>query len=145
MAQLLRLSAGMIDLATGAFDRDGQTVQLIGKELALLRYFARKADVVVPREELYTEVWGYAPQVQSRTLDVTLHKLRTKIELDPSNPVHLLTIVGEGTGSFPCPSRWLATRALCSGEGRKWTGCGIGSQPRGWFPSLDRAGSEKPG
>ncbi len=103
MAQLLRLSAGMIDLATGAFDRDGQTVQLIGKELALLRYFARKADVVVPREELYTEVWGYAPQVQSRTLDVTLHKLRTKIELDPSNPVHLLTIVGEGYRFFPLP------------------------------------------
>jgi DNA-binding response OmpR family regulator len=46
----------------------------------------------VPRRKLLQEVWGYQPGVYSRTLDVHVADLRRKLEENPENPRHLVTV-----------------------------------------------------
>jgi len=52
----------------------------------------------VPREELLNKVWGYAREmdIETRTVDIHIAKLRRKIEVDPKAPRHLLTVRGAG-------------------------------------------------
>jgi len=90
--------------------RDGKTVRLTSRELALLRYLLERPGEVVSNEELLTEVWGYAPTVITRAVSKTLHRLRSKIEVDPGQPDHLQTEHGVGLRlnlSIPIPERQL--------------------------------------
>ena len=66
------------------------------KEFDLLLYFARHPGVVLSRDALIREVWGYAYPVDTRTVDVHVRWLRQKIELDPSEPVRIETVRGVG-------------------------------------------------
>jgi DNA-binding response OmpR family regulator len=52
----------------------------------------------VPREELLNRVWGYAKHldIETRTVDIHIAKLRRKIEPDPAQPRHLVTVRGAG-------------------------------------------------
>ena len=87
----LILEGGSADLSLGEALVGGTVRTLTPKENALLRYLAERPSRVVAREDLMREVWEYSPTVSSRTLEVTVQRLRTKIELHPSQPVHLLT------------------------------------------------------
>lgn len=93
---LLRLEVGPVDLARRLVRREDQDRSLTTKETELLAYVAARAGQDIPREELLQEVWGYGPGVVSRTADTTMQRLRAKIERDPSNPRHLLTVHGLG-------------------------------------------------
>ena len=53
------------------------------------------------REELLSEVWGYAAYPTTRTVDNQILKLRQKLESDPAEPRHLLTIYGAGYKFVP--------------------------------------------
>ncbi len=68
------------------------------KELNVLLYLNQNQDRPVSREELLDEVWGYkkGAQIETRTVDIHIAKLRRKIEADHKNPKILLTIRGEG-------------------------------------------------
>jgi DNA-binding response OmpR family regulator len=84
-------------------DRDRRTVtrasaavQLTPKEYALLAALIARNGAVVERDELLREVWGYEPDVVSRTLDTHLAELRRKLERDPHRPRHILTIPKQG-------------------------------------------------
>lgn len=87
--------------------RHGAVVHLTPKEYALLAALIARNSVVVAREELLREVWGYDPDVVSRTLDTHFAELRRKLERDPHHPRHLLTVpkhgyrlaLGDGTDS----------------------------------------------
>jgi DNA-binding response OmpR family regulator len=59
----------------------GRTVPLSVRELDLLAALARREGRVVPREELYQTVWGTAMREQDRSVDVYVHKLRTKLAI----------------------------------------------------------------
>lgn len=76
--------------------RDGSVVHLTPKEYALLAALIARNSVVVAREELLREVWGYDPDVVSRTLDTHFAELRRKLERDPHHPRHLLTVPKHG-------------------------------------------------
>ena len=76
--------------------RNGVTVPLTPKEYALLAGLLARNGAVVGREELLREVWGYDPDVVSRTLDTHLSELRRKLERDPHRPTHILTIPKQG-------------------------------------------------
>jgi two-component system, OmpR family, alkaline phosphatase synthesis response regulator PhoP len=76
--------------------RAGAVVQLTPKEYALLAALIARNSVVVAREELLREVWGYDPEVVSRTLDTHLAELRRKLEKDPHHPRHILTLPKQG-------------------------------------------------
>jgi two-component system, OmpR family, alkaline phosphatase synthesis response regulator PhoP len=89
-----RLSFGAIDvdLATRTVTRAGSGVDLSPREFDLLVALIRHGGAVVSRQKLLDEVWGYAADVLSRTVDTHVAELRRKLELDPSRPRHIVTV-----------------------------------------------------
>jgi DNA-binding response OmpR family regulator len=73
--------------------RQGDPVQLTPKEFDLLLALFRRGGAVASRAELLDEVWGWAnPDVATRTVDIHMAELRRKLEVDASDPSHLLTV-----------------------------------------------------
>ena len=66
--------------------------------MELLQYLNANAQRPVSREELLNKVWGYDRHagIETRTVDIHVAKLRRKIEPDPGDPVHLVTVRGAG-------------------------------------------------
>jgi DNA-binding response OmpR family regulator len=81
--------------------RAGETVALTSLEFKLLRFFTANAERVLKREALLNDVWGYNSYPTTRTVDNLILKLRQKLELDPANPRHLLTVHGAGYKFVP--------------------------------------------
>jgi two-component system response regulator RegX3 len=75
---------------------DGGTVPLPLKEFDLLELLLRNAGRVLTRGQLIDRVWGSDYVGDTKTLDVHVKRLRAKIEPDPSNPRHLVTVRGLG-------------------------------------------------
>ncbi|MFM7718788.1 MAG: response regulator [Actinomycetota bacterium] len=73
-----------------------RTVDLTPKEFELLQALMRRVERLVTREQLIDEVWGSDYVGDTKTLDVHVKRLRAKIEEDPANPRHLLTVRGFG-------------------------------------------------
>jgi DNA-binding response OmpR family regulator len=80
---------------TNAHDEKGP-VDLSAKEWDLLRFFLQNEGRVVRRDELLDKVWGYDHFPDTRTIDNFIVRLRKKIEQDPKDPRHLLTVHGLG-------------------------------------------------
>ncbi len=80
---------------TNAHDENGP-VDLSAKEWDLLRFFLQNEGRVVRRDELLDKVWGYDHFPDTRTIDNFIVRLRKKIEQDPKDPRHLLTVHGLG-------------------------------------------------
>lgn len=76
--------------------RKGETLDLTHREYELLTYMIRNAGRVMTREHLLQAVWGFEYFGDVRTVDVTVRRLREKIETDPSNPTYILTRRGLG-------------------------------------------------
>ena len=76
----------------------GDDIAFTRREMDLLQYLAQQADRPVPREELLARVWGYANHmdIETRTVDIHIAKLRRKIEDDPSAPRAIVTVRGAG-------------------------------------------------
>ncbi len=68
------------------------------REIEILSYLAANSTRPVPREELLTKVWGYARnlEIETRTVDIHIAKLRRKIETNPREPAGLITVRGAG-------------------------------------------------
>ncbi len=82
--------------------RRGETpVALTSHEFKLLRFFTENPERVLSRELLLNEVWGYNSYPTTRTVDNQILKLRQKLEPDPANPRHLLTMYGAGYKFVP--------------------------------------------
>jgi DNA-binding response OmpR family regulator len=79
----------------------GESLTLTAKEFALLEYLARHPGIVLTREALLREVWGYDYPVGTRTVDVHISWLRQKLEEDPSHPRRILTVRGHGYRLVP--------------------------------------------
>lgn len=75
---------------------DGQRVELSPKEFELLRHFMRHPGQVFGRETLLREIWGYVVEVDSRTVDTHIQRLRAKIEPEPATPTRIETVRGFG-------------------------------------------------
>ena len=72
------------------------TVAFPPKEFELLEAFLRRTGRLLTREFLIEEVWGHDYVGDTKTLDVHVKRLRQKIEADPHEPAHLLTVRGLG-------------------------------------------------
>ena len=68
------------------------------REVEVLSYLAQNSERPVSREELLSKVWGYARglDIETRTVDIHIAKLRRKIEVDPKQPANLITVRGAG-------------------------------------------------
>ena len=75
---------------------DGESIALPLKEFDLLEYLMRNRGRVLTRGQLIDRVWGADYVGDTKTLDVHVKRLRSKIETDPANPVRLVTVRGLG-------------------------------------------------
>ena len=78
-----------------AFKRK-EELYLTVKEFGLLKLMIQNEGAVVSRETILNKVWGYKNFPTTRTVDTFIHSLRNKIEKDPSNPLHLITVPWAG-------------------------------------------------
>ncbi|MDT2756034.1 response regulator YycF [Enterococcus asini] len=76
--------------------KNGSTIELTHREFELLHYLAKHLGQVMTREHLLQTVWGYDYFGDVRTVDVTVRRLREKIEDNPSHPNYLVTRRGVG-------------------------------------------------
>lgn len=76
--------------------RDSRKIELTILENRILLYFLKNKNKVINREELMMEVWGYNADVNTRTLDMHIVRLRKKIETNPDYPQYLQTVRGVG-------------------------------------------------
>ena len=96
VGKLIEAKGLTIDPATFSVMRNGQAVDLTQKEYDLLLYLIQERGVVFSREDLMQKVWNYDYYSDMRTVDVTVRRLREKIEDDPGKPTRILTRRGAG-------------------------------------------------
>ena len=75
-----------------AVRRRGEEVALTPKEFDLLMALVRRKGTVAGRLELLAEVWGHRAAVMTRTVDMHVAQLRRKLEDDPADPRHIVTV-----------------------------------------------------
>ena len=78
------------------FQKRGEEIELTHREFELLHYLAKHIGQVITREHLLQTVWGYDYFGDVRTVDVTVRRLREKIEDTPSHPTWIMTRRGVG-------------------------------------------------
>ena len=92
----LRFDDVVIDFKRFEARKGDTTLKLSRKEFGVLRLLAARMGLVVTRDELLNEVWGYDQYPTTRTVDNHIASLRAKLEDDPAEPRHLLTMHGVG-------------------------------------------------
>ena len=85
-----------VDFARQEATRGKKKLALSSKEFQLLKYFAEHEGIVISRDMLLDDVWGYDVTPTTRTVDNYILSLRKKIEAVPSKPKHLLTVHTSG-------------------------------------------------
>lgn len=87
----------VIDTAAHRVTRDGAEIMLTPLELEILVALAHRPNVVLSRDTLLEEVWGYQrSSADTRLVNVHVQRLRSKIELDPEHPRLIITVRGAG-------------------------------------------------
>jgi len=92
----LRFDDVSLDFRTYTATRGSEAMELTRKEFHLVRLLASRPGEVVRREELLDQVWGLENYPTTRTVDTHVFNLRAKLERDPKNPRHLITVHGVG-------------------------------------------------
>lgn len=90
-----------IDFDKMTAKRAGEAVVLTSHEFKLVRFFIEHPGHVLSRELLLNEVWGYNSYPTTRTVDNQILKIRQRLEPDPGNPKHFLTVFGTGYKFVP--------------------------------------------
>ena len=88
----IRFGAVIVEPTARTVTRGGRPVQLSPKAFDLLMALVSRDGRVVTRQELLREVWGYGAFVVSRTVDSHVAELRRKLEDDPAEPAHVVTV-----------------------------------------------------
>jgi DNA-binding response OmpR family regulator len=93
-----RLTFGELEVMPeeGKVLRAGEEVHLTKTEFRLICELAQSTGKVLSREQLLDQVWGYGYFGDGRLVDVHIRRLRTKVEEDPANPRHVVTVRGLG-------------------------------------------------
>jgi two-component system, OmpR family, response regulator VicR len=86
----------VIDLDRYEVMRDGRSIDLTIREFELVKFLMQRKGQIFTREALLEKVWGYEYYGDVRTVDVTIRRLREKIEQDPSNAIYIQTKRGVG-------------------------------------------------
>jgi DNA-binding response OmpR family regulator len=81
-----------VDFSKTEITRGGEKITVTAKEFKTLEFLTKNAKRVISRDELLDKVWGYQDYPCTRTVDNHMLRLRQKLESDPANPSHLLTV-----------------------------------------------------
>ena len=90
-----------VDFSTMDVTRRGEKVLLTAQEFKTLKFMIKNKLRVISRDQFLNDAWGYQSYPNTRTVDSHIHKLRQKLESDPSNPSHFLTVHGMGYKFVP--------------------------------------------
>ncbi len=74
--------------------RNNEVTKLTEKEVAILKYLYKNKDRLISKNELLQEVWGYAPDVSTHTIETHIYRLRQKVEKDNEDAQLILTVEG---------------------------------------------------
>jgi len=85
-----------IDIEHYEVRRNNEVIELTLREFELVKFLALQPGQIFSRETLLEKVWGYEYYGDVRTVDVTVRRVREKIEKDPSNPCYIMTKRGVG-------------------------------------------------
>ena len=87
------LSFGDLELDVVKYEvrKDGKSVGLTHKEFELFKFLATQSNQVFTRDQLIERVWGYEPFGETRNVDVTIKRLRSKIEDNPEKPRYIIS------------------------------------------------------
>jgi len=97
-ARILSVGSVEIDTVNLSGLKGDEEIAFTKREVEVLTYLANNSDRPVAREELLSKVWGYARglDIETRTVDIHIAKIRRKIEVDPKQPTALITVRGAG-------------------------------------------------
>lgn len=76
--------------------KNGSPIELTQIEFQLLDYLFKNPDATLSRSDILNKVWGDGYFVDDKVVDVNIHRLRNKVEDEPTQPKHLITIWGRG-------------------------------------------------
>jgi len=85
-----------IDFGSYTATLNAKPLALTPKEIEIMKFLWQHKNKTISRDELLSKVWGYDEAISTRTVDNFILKLRQKIEEDPANPRHIITIHGVG-------------------------------------------------
>ncbi len=91
----------MVDFSKMEITRGGEKIAVTAKEFKTLEFLTKNAERTISRDELLDKVWGYQDYPCTRTVDNHMMRLRQKLESDPANPSHFLTVYGRGYKFMP--------------------------------------------
>ena len=85
-----------LDYRDRILHKNGSPIELTQIEFQLLDYLFKNPDVTLSRSDILNKVWGDGYFVDDKVVDVNIHRLRNKVEDEPTQPKHLITIWGRG-------------------------------------------------
>ena len=86
----------VLNLRNRALKKKGRMIELTQMEFQIMEYFFSNPGVALDRTNILTHVWGEAYYGEEKIVDVNIRRLRMKIEDEPSNPKHIVTVWGLG-------------------------------------------------
>jgi len=92
----ISLSEFVLDLRSHTLTKNGVPVELTQVEFQIMEFFFSNPNVALERNEILKFVWGDSYFGDEKVVDVNIHRLRNKIEDEPSQPKHLTTVWGMG-------------------------------------------------
>ncbi|MCL2036221.1 MAG: response regulator transcription factor [Oscillospiraceae bacterium] len=85
-----------INLEKRTFSKNGTAIDMTQVEYHILEFFMRNPGIALDRKSILTSIWGETFYGDEKVIDVNIHRLRTKIEDDPSKPTYIRTVWGYG-------------------------------------------------
>ncbi|MDP4095055.1 MAG: response regulator [Bacillota bacterium] len=93
---VLKCGSLTIDIDRYEIKRNNDVIELTLREFELVKFLALQPNQIFSREALLEKVWGYEYYGDVRTVDVTVRRVREKLEFDPANPEYIMTKRGVG-------------------------------------------------
>lgn len=93
---VIKLGDYTLDTVARVFMRNDEILDLTKMEYQLIEYFFENPNISLKRNDILKKVWGTSYYGDEKIVDVNVRRLRLKVEPDPSNPQHLITIWGYG-------------------------------------------------
>ena len=95
-SDVITLGDFTLNLRRRTLVKKGKNIELTQVEFQMVEYFFSNPDVALDRTDILNKVWGTNYFGEEKIVDVNVRRLRKKVEDDPSNPTHLVTVWGMG-------------------------------------------------
>ena len=92
----IALGEFVLDLRSHTLTKNGEQIELTQIEFQIIEFFFSNPNAALSREEIINFVWGENYFGQDKVIDVNIHRIRNKIEEEPSQPKHLITVWAKG-------------------------------------------------